>query len=395
MTQMKQTIFYTSLTEFCREAFAGSVPSLAEQEKLVVRGKIEEANIFEQFLLFDKIAFKVQGENRVIPFLLAVLKQKGLEELIDQDAIRFTLWTPSITYLITEVPGLDPLQYGMVTSPGESDPEQSLELGLRASKLAMDRRVRRHLAKKLLPLHQLPGKSLGQEAVQLVHSSARSGKLQLLGAPGGGNDIRNLKIEERKKLCECATELLEYAYLVDSGMTSFSNGHYYALFNHSVDSIEVGGRVSHNFKRVATVEGIPDLKAFFGSIENPFGRLPKLRAKHSAIKFRDWLATASQDGPDTDIISAYIEALNGPKGFFETKAGRVTKAISMTAIGTGVGALIAGKEGALGGAAATKILEPVADLGIDLIDEFFLAGLLKGWNPRMFFNELKKLPRAD
>ena len=61
----------------------------------------------------------------------------------------------------------------------------------------------------------------------------------------------------------------------------------------------------------------------------------------------------------------------------------------MTAAVVGLGAAI---EGGLGGAvvggAVGKAIEPAADFGLDLIDTFLLDGLLKGWTPKVFFNEL-------
>jgi hypothetical protein len=225
--------------------------------------------------------------------------------------------------------------------------------------------------------------------VGLAHSSLRSGKLRLLGFPDAVDDIKNLKQEERKRLCECATELLEYSYLLESRMSSYSDFHFYSLFNHSVSKLQAAGRISQNFTTIATLEELPDLKSLFNNLAEPFGLLPKLRAKRNSVKFREWLSNASCT--DQSISKEYLSSLDAPKGFFETKTGRLTKSIVMTALGTGAGAAIAGAEGALGGAAVAKVLEPVADLGLDLVDEFLLAGLTKGWTPRLFFGELERV----
>ena len=371
----------------------GDRPLTSEEAvQCLVRGREQQANIFEQFLLFDKISFKVYGENLVAPFLLRFLGQRGLETMIDQEAIEFTLWTPKVTYLLSDLPGIDPLQSGNVNSPAHSDPDQSIELGIRFMNPAPSRGVRRHLTKKLRRLYKLPRDTLAQEAVGLAHSSLRSGKLRLLGFPDTANDIRSIKQEERKRLCECATELLEYSYLLESRMSSYSVFHFYSLFNHTASKLQSHGRIAQNFTTIATLEGIPDLKSLFNSMREPFAQLPKLRAKRNSVKFRDWLANASCT--DQGIIKEYLNSLDAPKGFFETKTGKVTKSIVMTAIGTGAGAAIAGAEGAVGGAAVARVLEPVAELGLDLVDEFLLAGLTKGWNPRLFFGELEKLPAA-
>lgn len=66
----------------------------------------------------------------------------------------------------------------------------------------------------------------------------------------------------------------------------------------------------------------------------------------------------------------------------------------MSSIGAGVGALIAGPVGATSGASVAKALEPVADFGLDMLDEFVLPGLMKGWTPKMFFNDIEKLEKT-
>ena len=38
---------------------------------------------------------------------------------------------------------------------------------------------------------------------------------------------------------------------------------------------------------------------------------------------------------------------------------------------------------------------PAVDFTLDLLDEFLLEGLRKGWHPRMFFNDLRKLEKIE
>ena len=68
--------------------------------------KEQNASIFEQLLLFDKITFKVHGENILVPFLISQLGQDAFEALLDQEAIGFTLWTAVVTSLVQDTPGV-------------------------------------------------------------------------------------------------------------------------------------------------------------------------------------------------------------------------------------------------------------------------------------------------
>ncbi|WP_050453458.1 hypothetical protein [Candidatus Burkholderia verschuerenii] len=50
-------------------------------------------------------------------------------------------------------------------------------------------------------------------------------------------------------------------------------------------------------------------------------------------------------------------------------------------------------EGAViaGSLALSKVLDPLADVSLDLLDTFVLDGLTKGWTPKIFFDDLERL----
>lgn len=73
----------------------------------------------------------------------------------------------------------------------------------------------------------------------------------------------------------------------------------------------------------------------------------------------------------------------------------MAKTLSMAGVGMGVGALIGGPAAAIAGAAGGKLIEGVADIGLDLLDEYLLDGVLKGWTPRVFIEKLDQASRKD
>jgi hypothetical protein len=395
---MQQRLFQTEVSDVLRKYLIGnSALTQAESAQGLEAFKALEAEVFEQLLLFDHISFKVEGENLVVPFLLKMFGVGGLESLLGQEALSFTLWTPRVTYLVADNPDIHPLQSGNLTSPAHSDPEQSLECGLLAMNPAPDRRVRRVLTKKIPPLYSLPRDTLAADAVRLANSAFESGKLRLLGFPEDVKDLRRLNQDTRKNLCMYATELLEYSFMVESGMTSYSKPTFHSIFQDSAAKLDIARRTARNFVAIATRTDVPDLRALFQLLKGNATGLPRLRAKRSAVRFRDWLASASADPADPDIVKAYIKALDAPKAFFETRKGKITKSFIKTAIGGGLGAAVAGPEGAVGGAALAHTLgEPAIEISLDLLDELLLSGLTKGWTPKMFLKDLGKIvPTAN
>jgi hypothetical protein len=206
---MAQEIFYPGLNDFCRTyLISNRSVSPAEQALFPTRWAEHEATLFEQLMLFDKISFKVYGENILVPVLIRMLGLRGLEELIEQKAIGFTLWASDVVYMASEAPGIDPLGSIVQNSALHVDPEVSIMHGLRWMKPNPSLELRRRLTRKILPLYKIPSQDLSKNAVSITHSAYRSGKLKVVGF-NTEQDIQNLPADARAELCKCATELMD------------------------------------------------------------------------------------------------------------------------------------------------------------------------------------------
>jgi len=387
---MPLTVFSSGMNKFCRDYLVAN-PAFTPDGNQFARALFsEQTQIFEQLMLFDKINLKVFGENILVPVLINTFGLEGFEALIEQDAVSFTLWTPLVTFMTTEIPGLIPLQSGNLSTPAHCNPEQSIELGYQWMPKQLPRRVRRGLTKKLMKIYEMPPPELAAAAVSRALSAHKSGKLGKIGFKPQ-MPVEELGVTDRRLLCEYATQTLEYTYMLQRDMTSFSNYSYFGLLRDTATKVDLGTALTGNFSKLAILEGFPDFKALLAQIENPFGKLPELRARARAVKFRKWLASMSCPGNTTPISKAYIDAVADAQGFFETKKGRFVKSVALTSIGMAVGGAAGGVAGAMGGAAIAKFLEPAADFSLDLIDEFALNGLTKGWTPKMFFDDLAAL----
>jgi hypothetical protein len=392
-----QNIFYPDLNDFCRKYLITNRPegplSPLDVAMAPIQAKEQEARLFEQLLLFDRISFKVHGENLPLAVLFRMLGEKGFEELIEQEAIRFVLWTPNILFMKSELPGVHPIASGYFSSPPHSDPEKSIEFGLNCMQ-DVSARVKRRLVKKVVPLYQLPDKELAPKAVAITKSAFDSGKLLSYGLSPLIKPYDRLPESQRSLLCDCAHELLEYSYLIEQGMTSYSNYRYFDLFSESVQKIKAADRIPARFDTLAKLEGFPNLRALYPQLDQGLRQVPKLRAKRRIARFREWLASAESSETGLEITKEYVDAIANAKGMFDSAPGKFTKSVLMTSVGIGVGAAIGGSlEGAVWGVSAAKVLEPLADLGLDLLDAFLLDGLTKGWTPRMFFDDLNKLKK--
>jgi hypothetical protein len=391
---MTSNVFYDGLNEFSRKYFvADSKLSAVEISQFSVQRQQVEATVFENLLLFDRVSLKVFGENIPLAVLLNLFGERGLEELIEQDALEFILWTPFVAFMEDYNEGIDPLVSGTHNSKAHSDPEESIELGLNWMTNKPLRSKRRALVRKLRDLYRIPADDLPHNAVGITKSAYSSGKLKAYGFDPEKRDIRKLNQTEKQRLCTCAEDLLEYTYLLSNKMTSFSKREFFEFFAQSQNRLKVANAKSVAFCKLAELEEFPDLKTLYTQLEAPLQKMLKVRGKRSSQRFRSWLdnPTPPDERSASEITKEYIDAIANAKGFFQTTTGKLTKTAATSSIGAGIGAVIGGIPGVVMGASVGKILEPAADIALDLVDQFLIDGLTKGWTPRIFIDDLRDL----
>lgn len=388
--------FYCDLDEFCRKYLVSNKPVTQEDFGLFVPRKMEiDSSIFENLMIFDKTTLKVYGENIPLAYLLGIMGERAFEELVEQDAIGFVLWRPMVTYFLEKIEGVDPLSSGNTSSPAHSDPEQSLELGLKWLKQPMLRAKRRSLIRKLRDKYEITEDQLPHDAVRLVRSAYDSRRLDAYGFDSGSVLYRDIQAELIPGLAKHAENILEYIFLLNNQLSSVSKKEYFDYLLTSSDRLTAANSAMSNFCKISDVAGIPDLKMMFHNTESPFTKLLKVRNKGYARRFRGWLSEVDGELDSAEAAKAYYEAILKPQGFFKTTPGKITKTLSMTAIGMGVGALVGGPAAMALGAVGGKLIEGAADTGLDLMDQYLLDGMMKGWTPKVFIEKLEKEYRKD
>jgi hypothetical protein len=388
---MSLTVFTTEMNRIARSAAFVNERNAIPASQILPLFELQKQDIFEQLLLFDSINFKVYGENAVVPLLIQFLGIKGFEELVEQGAFGFTLWTPMLGFMNDNIPGLDTLVHGSHSDPVHCDPLKSVETGLNVLASRLRRSDRRRLTKKLVKLYNVPRTNLPDEVTSLTRSAHRSGKLRQDGMRRPMRPIDDLSLVEKMDLVKYAERLLEYRYLLESDMTSFSSYDFYTYFQDTAEKLRAANTVKENFAELTSVEEFPDLKKLLTELDNPYLQLPKLRARRHAVKFRDWIARASLY-QNHSIKENYLSALEEGLGFFKSKTGRLVKTLAVTSMGMAIGHQLGGV-GTLMGAGVGAAIEPMTGIVWDQIDEFLLDGLAKGWSPRMFFNDLRAIEK--
>jgi hypothetical protein len=96
------------------------------------------------------------------------------------------------------------------------------------------------------------------------------------------------------------------------------------------------------------------------------------------------------------ITEEYLAAISEAKAPLDTKTGKFFKALGLALAGAAAGHFAEGAlPGALAGGLIAQGAGPAVDFSLDLLDEFLLDGLRKGWHPRLFFNDLRRLEQVQ
>ncbi|MBU3155006.1 hypothetical protein [Clostridium estertheticum] len=343
-------------------------------------------SISEQLLLHNGVAIKVYGENIPLVILINKFGLKGVEELIEQGAIEFMLWAPSITYLVDTNPGIMPLQSGYMNSKVHCDPESSIESGLKWMENPLPRRARRSLIRKVSKIYKMPEKKLSVDAVNIGYEGYNQNLFNELGLPKI-KELLELNKDERAKLCDLTTQCLELSVIAKYKYSTNNSLEVAKLNKFEMLRLKDVNLIEELTNSIFEIERVPNFTEMIKTGVINIKDIPKLRNSRNATKFRDWIVESSENCDKEEIVKEYIDSIVNSKGFFETNKGKLIKTLGVTAVTGIVGAAVAGPIGLAAGATVGRIAEPLIDVGLNLLDTYVLEGITRGWTPRHYFDK--------
>jgi len=122
------------------------------------------------------------------------------------------------------------------------------------------------------------------------------------------------------------------------------------------------------FIQLLKINGIPDIRPAVESGTLSLSNLWKVRQSRRAKHFRKWLAKADA-GPADDFVRMYRESLE-QTSLMESLPARIIRYGVLTAVG---------------------VWHPLIGAGAGLVDTLFTEKFVRGYRPKLMFNELAKL----
>lgn len=372
---METIIFDRKLNDFARKYFIKDGKFSNAELSRTILNDIEnmKKHICLLLLYYDSVCFNVYGENMLIPFLINLFGEKGLENLLEQGAIRFLLETTSIMHICKPHPGIQPLCTGSMSSDVHSIPEASLDEGFNRCTLPLTRKYKRGISKKILNNFSVHPVGVNSRIVESVNSSYNNNFFGDFGLPAI-KELKLLNSEESKKLNHIATQYLDLALISYFKYSSLDNYDLILLNDKQIKQMKNTEKITEYTDKIFQFEKTPNFEELLSIKKITPEQIPEFRKKKNSIKFRKWIASLSQQEIESFDTKEYIDSIDKSKTFWQSGQGRVFKTLTVNTISTILSPATMGASLALGS-------------GISLLDEFYLSSLLSNWNPRFFFNE--------
>lgn len=340
----------------------------------------------EALIIAPKVSFKVYGENVVICYLIDTFGVAGVEQLLEEGAIEFILWRGEVLKWETPLAGVYPLAPFTATDPAHSDPQASIELGLKgwSGKPWPDvERIARLAAEHTI----LPARTVPDEAVKAVYAAYNAGTLAVDGF-NPAVPLDNITPEQRTRLSILGSNVLEGLLLFENDYDLHEASESWEALVKVCSKFSSDNRVVETVEKILSLEGLPSIPMLIRKNIITWKDVVGIRSHPATEEFRRWL-WSQPDPRDTKAVArAYTAAITGKKLVDREwfKAARVTSMnVVQSIVGGGIGVAIAGVPGMFMGGAAGLVMS--------LADTFGLERLMRGISPRRFAEEVVR-PRV-
>lgn len=344
------------------------------------------AGLFEQLLIFDKITISTNRVNFALAFLISKLGINIVEKLFDYGYIKIMIWSPVIVTgsgrqlddgSIDEsvIYGQPPIAAGSL-SDEDLDPEKNIHNAL--THFNFHRERKRTFTRRALNGYVIPnGMAFSTDSSKLVIDAYVNNNLSALGLPFE-KDPNQLDLGQRKLLLDLGHKVLETAILSEYSLKSYENYEHFEICRQNISNIGKAYNVSGNTETIFNLEDLPNLKQLYLSERMDFESVFKIRHLSNAKHYRKWINEVGENANAKEITKEYLNQIKGNTQFFESTEGKFIKNLGVFGVNTALGSALAGPVGIAAGYA------------LGLLETFWLDNLLKGKNPSLFIDEIKK-----
>lgn len=319
------------------------------------------------------ICMQISAENIAVPFFINLFGKEGFEDLVEQGAIRFFLMTNPIMHVVTPVKGVCPLSTCTFKEGPYCIPEESIKYGFHFSKMQLERKYKRLLAKKLLKCYEKPIEEIDKRIVDSVYDAYKLNYFKNLNLPYE-KELTDFTANDSEKIGDIANYYHNLAIVAKLKYSTLDSYPIELLNNEVIKNLKKTKNIIEYTDKTFNFEKVPNFNELLDMNKILITDIHSFRKNKHSVNFRKWISAIAQKDFESYDCKEYLDCLDNNKNFWETNKGRVLKTLSVNTVSTIL-------------APTTIGLSLIVGSGLSLLDEFYLNSLLKKWSPRFYFNE--------
>ncbi|WP_437953415.1 hypothetical protein WME98_24090 [Sorangium sp. So ce296] len=369
---------WSEIVELWHKKAAPEPPGTLEAVRMAMA--IEGLRTAEALVISPAVCNHVYGENVVLCRLIDGFGIAGVEQLLEEGALQFLLWRPMILYwnkgqLIDAQ--IDPLTSGNFETPAHSDPQASVEMGLKGGWLDQAWPKVERLAKLAIERTHLPAQNVSHDAVAAVRVAYDSGALRRHGFDPS-RPRWELDDDERARLVRIAEDIAKGVVLYDCEFDFHESG---ASWEQLLRFREIvrAPNAARAVERGLMLEGVPSVPALITSGAIGIKEIAKLRNHPATQELRKWLWSQPDPRDAESVARAWLSQMTTTP-LKDRKWFKAVRLTTFSVLGGVLGAVVGGPPAILAGTAVGTGLNQA----LGMLDSYGLEKLLTRPGPRRF-----------
>lgn len=345
----------------------------------------------EALVISPAVCCHVYGENVVLCRLIDGFGIAGVEQLLEEGALKFLLWSSMVLYMPkqqkVQVDGVDPLLPGNASTVAHRDAQASVELGLKGGWTNHPWSKLERLAKLAIERTHVPVENVSHDAVAAVRLAYDNGALHQHGFDSN-RPRHELDDQQRALLSRIAEDVAKGVVLYDLEYDfheSAASWDQLLRFGTVARAPSAAPTVNYGLK----LEGVPNIPGLLASRAIEMKDIAQLRNHSATQELRKWL-WAQPDPRDAAAVGRAWLAQMTTTPLKDRTWFKVARLSFFSVLGGVVGAVVGGPPGFVGGALAGSGLNQA----LGAFDSFGMDKWLTRPGPRRFA-ELARVKAAE
>ncbi|MRG98188.1 hypothetical protein [Polyangium spumosum] len=381
--RMPHGLYTTGFDDIARRWHKNPKAPAGLVHQIQIEMALEGFRVAEGLIVAPSVCSHVFGENVVLCRLIDAFGVEGVEQLLEEGALQFLLWRPMIVYMQNRLEGVEPIIGGNHNSLAHSDPEASVEMGLKGGWTEVPWVKLQRLAKLAIERTHLPAENVPHDAVKAVIDAYDRGRLRKLGFDPEIPRYR-LNDDRRGDLSGMAEGIAMGVVLQGLEFDVHESEVAWKHLMRMKDFVDAYGAVKA-VEQGLRVENLPNIPALLLKRVIGLRDIVKLRNDPATQELRRWL-WEQPDPHDADAVArAWLAAItNNP-----LKDRSWFKMARLTAFSV-LGGVAGVATGSPVGMAASILAGTALNFALGAADTFGVESLLTKPSPRRFADVLRQ-----